>query len=93
MKCRTDRIPRSAALGDLLRGHLVQCNLCVPHVRIHGSTQCAVEKAPTGSQLLTCYFFFFFLKKYELIYEFGSKKYAEMGNLDLENLIKPKWIF
>ena len=62
----------------------------MPRVRIHGSTQCAVEKAPTGSQLLTCYFFFFFffLKKYELIYEFGSEKYAETGNLDLENLIK-----
>ena len=62
----------------------------MPHVRIHGSTQCAVEKAPTGSQLLTCFFIFliFFLKKYELIYEFGSEKYAEMGNLDLENLIK-----
>ena len=65
----------------------------MPRVRIHGSTQCAVEKAPTGNQLLTCYFFFsffffffFFFKKYELIYEFGSKKYAEMGNLDLENL-------
>ena len=70
---------------------VIQCNLCVPHVRIHSSTQCAVEKAPTGSQLLTCYFFFFFFfffKKYELIYEFGSEKYAEMGNLDLENLIK-----
>ena len=60
----------------------------MPRVRIHGSTQCAVEKAPTGSQLLTCYFFFFFLKKYELIYEFGSEKYAETGNLHLENLIK-----
>ena len=34
------------------------------------------------------FFFFFFFKKYELIYEFGSEKYAEMGNLDLENLIK-----
>ena len=32
--------------------------------------------------------FFFFFKKYELIYEFGSEKYAETGNLDLENLIK-----
>ena len=62
----------------------------MPHVHIHGSTQCAVEKAPIGSQLLTCYFFFVFcfLKKYKLIYEFGSEKYAEMGNLDLENLIK-----
>ena len=58
----------------------------MPHVRIYGSTQCAVEKAPTRSQLLTC--FIFFLKKYQLIYEFGSEKYAETGNLDLENLIK-----
>ena len=33
-------------------------------------------------------FFFFFFKKYQLIYEFGSEKYAKMGNLDLENLIK-----
>ena len=31
----------------------------MPRVRIHSSTQCAVEKAPTGSQLLTCYFFSF----------------------------------
>ena len=65
----------------------------MPHVRIHGSTQCAVEKAPTGSQLLTCYFFFFFFfffKKYKLSDEFGSEKYAGMGNLDLENLIKAK---
>ena len=65
----------------------------MPCVRIHGSTQCAVEKAPTGSQLLTCFFIFlifFLFKKYELIYEFGSKKYAETGNLDLENLIKAK---
>ena len=62
----------------------------MPCVRIQGSTQCAVEKAPTGSQLLTCYFFFFFffLKKYELSDEFGSEKYAETGDLDLENLIK-----
>ena len=36
----------------------------------------------------TFFFFFFFLKKYELIYEFGSERYAETGNLDLENLIK-----
>ena len=33
-------------------------------------------------------FSFFFFKKYELIYEFGSEKYAKTGNLDLENLIK-----
>ena len=36
------------------------------------------------------FFFFFFFKKYELMYEFGSEKYAEMGNLDLEILIKAK---
>ena len=30
------------------------------------------------------FFFFFFFWKYELIYEFGSEKYAETGNLDLE---------
>ena len=28
------------------------------------------------------FFFFFFFKKYELIYEFGSEKYAETGNLE-----------
>ena len=62
----------------------------MPRVCIHGSTQCAVEKAPTGSQLLTCYFFFFFffftLRKYKLSAEFGSKKYAETW--EFENLIK-----
>ena len=41
----------------------LSANLCVPRVPIHGSTQCAVEKAPTGSQLLTMQFFFFLLKK------------------------------
>ena len=34
------------------------------------------------------FFFYFFFKKYELSDEFGSEKYAETGNLDLENLIK-----
>ena len=43
---------------------------------------------PGANSLHAIFFFFFFLKKYELIYEFGSEKYAEMGNLDLENLIK-----
>ena len=38
--------------------------------------------------LLLLLFFFFFFFKYELIVEFGSEKYAEMGNLDLEILIK-----
>ena len=36
------------------------------------------------------FFFFFFFKKYKLIYEFGSEKYAETGNFDLENLINAK---
>ena len=63
----------------------------MPHVRIHGSTQCAVEKAPHWEATpYMLFFFFFFFKKYELIYEFGSEKYAETGNLDLENLIKAK---
>ena len=84
MKCRTDCIPRSAAPSDLLR--VIECNLCMPHVPIHGSTQCAVEKAPTGSQLLTCYFFFF--KKYELSVEFGSEKYAETWEFGLRKFNK-----
>ena len=63
----------------------------MPHVRIHGSTQCAVEKAPTGSQLLTCYFFFFFFfKKYELSAKFGSEKYAEMGEFGLRKFNKSR---
>ena len=62
----------------------------MPHVCIHGSTQCAVEKAPTRSQLLTCYFFIFFFKKYKLIYEFGSERYAEMGENGKFNK-KLKW--
>ena len=63
----------------------------MPHVHIHGSAQCAVEKAPTGSQLLTMFFFFFFffLIKNEtnlqvnLSVEFGSKKYAEKWEFGL----------
>ena len=48
-----------------------------------------LRRPPLGANSLQAiFFFFFFFKKYELIYEFGSEKYAEMGNLDLENLIK-----
>ena len=65
---------------------VIQCNLCMPH--IHGSTQCAVEKAPTGSQLLTCYFFFFFFKKYKLSAEFGSEMYAETWEFGLRKFNK-----
>ena len=57
-------IPRSAALGDLLRGHLVQS--VHARVRIHGLTQRAVEKAPTGSQLPFFFFFFFFFYKIQV---------------------------
>ena len=61
----------------------------MPHVCIHGSTQCAVEKAPTGSQLLTMlFFFFFFFKKYELSVEFGSEKYAETWEFGLRKFYK-----
>ena len=59
----------------------------MPRVHIHGSTQCAVEKGPHWEPTPYMLFFFFF-KKYELIYEFGSERYAKTGNLDLENLIK-----
>ena len=47
-----------------------------------------LRRPPPGANSLHAIFFFF--KKYELIYEFGSEKYAKMGNLDLENLIKAK---
>ena len=48
-------------------------------------TQCAVEKAPTGSQLLTCYFLFLF---YELSAEFGSENYAETWEFGLRKFNK-----
>ena len=85
MKCRTDRIPRSAAPSDLLRGNWVQSvhALCM-YTWIN---KCAVEKAPTGSQLLTCYIFFF-LKKYKLSVEFGSKKYAKTWEFGLRKFNK-----
>ena len=50
-----------------------------------------LRRPPLGANSLhAIFFFFFFFKKYELSDEFGSEKYAEMGNLDLENLIKAK---
>ena len=51
-------------LVTFLRGRF-SANLCVPRVRIHGSTQCAVEEAPTGSHspFFFFFFFFFFLEK------------------------------
>ena len=66
----------------------------MPRVHIHGSAQCAVEKAPTGSQLLTMlFFFFFFLLKSEmnlqvnLNVEFGSKKYAKKWEFGLRKVL------
>ena len=50
-----------------------------------------LRRPPPGANSLHAIFIFIFFKKYELIYEFGSEKYAKMGNLDLENLIRPKW--
>ena len=51
-----------------------------------------LRRPPPGANSLHAIFFFFFFfflfKKYELSYEFGSEKYAETGNLDIENLIK-----
>ena len=49
-------------LVTFLRGHF-SADLCVPHVCIHGSTQCAVEEAPTGSHSPFFFFFFFFWEK------------------------------
>ena len=49
-------------LVTFLRGRF-SANLCVPRVCIHGSTQCAVEEAPTGSHSLFFFFFFFFGKR------------------------------
>ena len=73
----------------------MSANLCMPHVPIHGSAQCAVEKAPTGSQLLTMLFFFLIKNETNLQFnlgvEFGSEKCAEkMGNLDLEQFNKSR---
>ena len=76
----------------------------MPHVRIHGSTQCAVEKAPTGSQLLTWFFFFFFfffkeiqvnlwILKWKVCRngEFGLRKFnkSRNGQFWLRNLVLP----
>ena len=68
----------------------MSANLCMPHVHIHGSAQGAVEKAPTGSQLLTMLFFFFLIKnetnlQVNLSVEFGSEKYAEKWEFGLRN--------
>ena len=57
-------------LVTFLRGRF-SANLRVPRVCIHGSTQCAVEEAPTGSHSLFFFFFFFFFRKRdEVSYEF-----------------------
>ena len=86
MKCRTDHIPRSAALGDLFEGSFSAICACPMYVYMVQHSV-LLRRPPPGANSLHAMFFFFF-KKYKLIYEFGSKKYAEMGNLDLENLIK-----
>ena len=85
MKCRTDHIPRSAALGDLLRGHLVQ-SVHAPCTYTWFNTVCCWEGPhwePTPYMV-----FFFFFKKYKLSAEFGSKKYAKMGEFGLRNFNK-----
>ena len=78
---------------------VIECNLCMPCVHIHGSPQCTVEKAPTGSQLPTMlfyfilfYFFIFLLLKkwYELSVEFGSEKYAETWEFGLRQFNKSR---
>ena len=66
-------------LVTFLRGRF-SANLCVPRVCIHGSTQCAVEEAPTGSHSP---FFFFFEKKDEVSYEFLKQKVCRNGEFGL----------
>ena len=68
---------------------VIECNLCEPHVRIHGSTQCAVGKAPTGSQPLTMLIFLnFFFKEIRIKCWIGSKKYAETWEFGLRKFNK-----
>ena len=90
MRCRTDRIPRSAALGDLFEGSFSAICACPVYVyTVQHSV--LLRRPPLGANSLhAIFFFFFFFKKYELIYEFGSEKYAETGNLDLENFNKSR---
>ena len=64
----------------------------MPHVHIHGSAWCAVEKAPTGSQLLImfCFFFFFgiYMKIMGIKLNFEAKSVLESRNLDFNCLRK-----
>ena len=94
MKCRTDRIPRSAALGDLLRGHLVQICVCPMYVyTVQHSV--LLRRPPPGANSLHAifffsFFFFFFLLKYELSVEFGSEKYAKTWEFGLRKFNKSR---
>ena len=67
---------------------VTECKSCMLCVCIHGWVWCAVEKAPTGSQLLTMLFFFELKKSYNFKIQFGSEKCAKSGNLDLWTFIK-----
>ena len=94
MKCRTDRIPRSAALGDLFEGSFSAICACpvyvymVPHSVL-------LRRPPPGANSLQCYFFFFFFfffKKYKLILRILKRKVCRNGEFGLRKfLMKPKW--
>ena len=64
---------------------VTECKLCMPHVCINSWARCAVEKAPTGSQLLTMLYFFFWIKeKLQLLkLNLEVKNVPKNGNLDL----------
>ena len=73
-------------LVTFLRGCLVQICACPVYVyTVQHSV--LLRRPPRGAN---SFFFFFFLKyeKYELNCEFLKGKYAETGNLDLENFNK-----
>ena len=100
MKCRTDRIPRSAALGDLFEGSFSAICACPVYVYMVQHSV-LLRRPPPGANSLHaifffliflnfCFIFFFFFKKYELIYELEVKSMPKWGNLDLENLMKAK---
>ena len=88
MKCRTDHIPRSAALGDLLRGHLVQ-SVHAPCTYTRFNIVCCWE-GPHWEPTPYILFFFFFFKKYELSVEFGSEKYAKTWEFGLRKFNKSR---
>ena len=89
MKCRTDRIPRSAALGDLFERSFSAICACPMYIYMVQHSV-LLRRPPPGANSLHVFFFIFlfFFKKYELRDEFGSEKYAETWEFGLRNFNK-----